>query len=234
MLLVLATTALRPSAPLCGGRPLGARRARQTACTSTDVFASSGWSTIQPLLEALPVFTVATEEGTPIQYELGGTPLATFYVDVEAAKAELTLALRNSTGLDLIPVGLGTAYALSRQGKALLIPGRAELLAAGAPPDANPTGQALPLFACMSMAREGPEGKPELPLFLSHADCKAAVAEATEADSPETPLEIVGLSLPSVIERLSSASGELAFAFVPPSASTRFIEDYLAGSAPAG
>ena len=46
-------------------------------------------------------------------------------------------------------------------------------------------------------------------------------------------LEIVGLSLPSVVERLSSVADETpAFTFVPPSASAEFIRNYLESQAP--
>ena len=102
----------------------------------------------------------------------------------------------------------------------MLVPGKAELKAAGAPPDADPRGQQLPLFACMEMSQEGPNGSAILPLFMCHADCAAAVAQATEADNPDEALEIVGLSLDSVVERLSASDGEPAFTFVPPASST--------------
>ena len=40
------------------------------------------------------------------------------------------------------------------------------------------SGQELPLFACMELTRDGSEGAPKVPLFMSHADCAAAVAQA--------------------------------------------------------
>ena len=84
-----------------------------------------------------------------------------FYADVDAAKASLAEAQKQNPdldngpgadGLDIIPVGLGTAYRLMDLGEALIVPGLAELVAAGAPADANPLGQEVPLFACMQMA----------------------------------------------------------------------------------
>lgn len=206
------------------------------AAAKEDVFASAGWATLQPALDRLPCFTVANEEGQPLQYEMNGKPLAVFYVDIAAAQVELKAARESSPTLestaDLIPVGLGQAYKLSCEGQAVLVPGTADLQAAGAPADVEPMGQAVPLFACMDMSREGPSGAPELPLFLCHAECEAAVAQASAADEPDAPLEIVGLSLPTVIERLTASSGEpLAFAFVPPAKSTTYIETYLSATA---
>ena len=118
----------------------------------------------------MPVFTVANEEGKPLQYEIGEKPLAVFYADVNAAKMENTAAQRQypDLGCDIIPVGLGSAYKLSVEGKAMIVPGIADLKAAGAPPGAQPMGQELPLFACMEMSRDGADG-PVLPLFMSCA-----------------------------------------------------------------
>jgi hypothetical protein len=94
-------------------------------------------------------------------------------------------------------------------------------------------GQPLPFFACMEMSQDGPDGKPVLPLFMAYADCAAALELARE--STDEKLEIVGLSLPSVVERLSSLPSEDAgqsFTFVPPAASAAYIQAYLGTQAP--
>jgi hypothetical protein len=128
---------------------------------------------------------------------------------------------------DLIPVGLGAAYTLSCQGKASLVPGVTELTACGMPAGMPAIGQELPLFACMEMSRETEEGASELPLFMSIEDCQAAVKEAGKA-SDRSDLEIVPLSLPSVVEHLSSnAEGKQEFSFVAPSSSTDHISKYV-------
>ena len=211
---------------------LASRLAASPRLQAADPFESAAWPQLQGALDKLPVFTVANQEGKPLQYEIQGTPLAVFYADVEAAKMELAAAQRQypDIGCDLIPVGLGSAYRLSCDGKAMLVPGVAELRAAGAPEDAQPMGQDLPLFACMEMSVEGAEGRQELPLFLSYADCQAAVGRTNDADpDDETPLEISGLSLPSVVERLSSLAEPSSggFSFQAPSASMRHIDAYL-------
>lgn len=187
-----------------------------------------GWANLQAVLDKLPVFSVANSEGQPLQYQVGQKSLALFYADVEAAKAQLTAAQDQNPelmkGCDLVPVGLGNAFKLSCDGKAMIVPGLAELRAAGAPEDAQPLGQELPLFACMEMSREGDEAAlqegPVVPLFMSHADCAAAVAEATDVS-----VDISGLSLASVVEQLSGSSG--AFSFVAPSASLQHVHSYV-------
>ena len=190
-----------------------------------------GWATLQKSLDTLPVFTVANNKGAPLEYEIDGKPQALFYADVEAAKKELAQAQSNFPDLecDLIPVGLGSAYALSCQEKAMILPGVNDLSKAGAPPGATAMGQPLPLFACMEISRTNADGKPELPLFMSYEDCDAAVKQAVAADAPGEELEIVGLSLSSVVERLVTVSEETpAFMFIPAAASSKFISDYLA------
>ena len=198
---------------------------------AVDPFSTAGWPALQKELDAMPIWSVANEQGQPLQYEIDGNPIALFYVDVEAAKKELAKSQGQFPELncDLIPVGLGGAYKLSCEDKALIVPGTSELTAAGAPAGVPAMGQPLPLFACMEMSRDSDTG-PVLPLFVSYDDCQAAVDKATAADAPEEPLEIVGLSLPSVVAKLSSVtegSSALGFAFVPPSASTAHILEYL-------
>jgi len=190
-------------------RPSVNRRASKPQMSAADIFESEGWPALKLALDRLPVFTVANDEGNPMEYEVGGKQVALFYSDIGAAQTELSNArlVKDATGCDLIPVGLGEVWRLARE------------------------GQALPLFACMEMSREGESGAPVLPLFMSHADCEAAVVQATAADEPDAELEIVTLALDGVVDRLAAASAdeELAFTFIPPSDSVQFIEDFLAG-----
>ena len=200
------------------------------AASLTD---SPGWPPLQRLLDELPVFAVADEEGTPVQYDVDGESMAIFYADVLEAAA----AVREVPDLDydLVPVGLGAAYALSCEGKAALVPGATELTAAGMPAGMSAVGQELPLFACTEMSQETEEGGVVLPLFMSLEDCQAAVQQARDADGDEVALEIVGLSLPSVVEQLSSIAGDApSFTFIAPTRSTEHIRDVAStGAAPA-
>ena len=173
------------------------------------------------------MFTVANEEGKPLQYEVDGKPMAIFYADVAAAKKQFDAASANHPECDIVPVGLGAAYALSCSGKASLVPGMTELTAAGMPEGLPALGQELPLFACMEMTKELEDGATVIPLFMSFDDCEAAVKEARKAfDRPE--LQMTALSLPSVVEHLSSiADGTQAFDFMPPAKSTDHISRYV-------
>jgi hypothetical protein len=196
---------------------------------------------LRSLLTSFPSLAIscgkANEDGQPLEFKVGDRPIALFYADVEAAKTQLAGIQKQSPDLtcDLMPVGLGSAFKLSCQNKAMVVPGLAELVAAGAPEDAQPLGQELPLFACMKMSREreGDDG-PVVPLFMSFADCDKAVKQVTDAaetdEETKAALEISCLSLASVVEQLAgldepASSG--AFAFEAASASLQHIEAYV-------
>ena len=194
---------------------------------ATSFTDSPGWPAIQGSLDVLPVFTLANKEEKPLQYEVNGQPQAVFYADIAAAKKEFEDARDQYEmgACDLIAVGLGTAYKLSCDAKASIVPGRAELTACGMPAEMSPIGQDVPLFACMQMSKEKDGGGSVLPVFMSFEDCEAALTEAREADPF---LEITPLSLPSIVEHLSTvANGEEPFEFVAASRSTRHIESYV-------
>ena len=184
-------------------------------------------------LDRLPAFCVANKEGQPLQYEINGKPAAAAFADVDAAKAELAAARAEAAAddeCDLIPVGLGQAFKLDdRQlGDAGAGQGRAE--GGGRAARRRP---ARPAAALEGVHGDEPGGAERLrdPAALHVPRVRAAaVAQATEADNPDEALEIVGLSLDSVVERLSASDGEPAFTFVPPASSTAFIDAYLENS----
>ena len=126
---------------------------------------SAAWPLVQAALDKLPVFTVANSEEQPLQYQVGERKLAVFYADVKVATKEYIAARDRAeggetalVGCDIIQIGLGAAYKLSVEGTAMIVPGMAELRAAGAPEDAQAIGQELPLFACMEMKLQGDAG----------------------------------------------------------------------------
>ena len=201
------------------------------AASITD---SPGWPQLQRMLDALPVFAVANEEGEPVQYTLDGQQLALFYADVSEAAATAKDQFPELK-CDLLPIGLGAAYLMSCEGNAALVPGATELTASGMPAGMSAVGQELPFFACTEMAQETEAGTAVLPLFMSYDDCQAAVKQARDADGDAVALEIIGLSMPSVVEQLSSMADDgspPAFAFIAPSRSIEHIRENVA-SAPA-
>jgi hypothetical protein len=205
-----------------------------------DLSESERWPPVQAELNQVPVFSVARvkkdEKDKPLQYVVGNKQMAIFYADVDAAKTSLAEAKAQNPDLgdvlDIIPVGLGTAYNLAVRGEAMVVPGLAELQAAGAPPDAQPLGQEVPLFACMEMAiskegelmlgEEAGEESAGVPLFVSYGDCAAAVAPPREINAV--------LSLSSVVEqRLVGGEDPSAnsFSMVALSASVKHLESYV-------
>jgi hypothetical protein len=209
------------------------------ASEGSDFFAGESWFAIKRCLDSTPVFCVANEQGSPLQYEVNEKPMAQFFIDVEAAQAELKEAKAGIADgsaadlLDIIPVPLGLAYQLWCDNKALLVPSRAAIAAAGSPPDADPVGQQVPLFACMSISQQREEdGKPCLPLFLDCEEAKAAMASAMALDGApgegEDPFEISCLSLQKAVQLLATVPETPAFKFVSPILSLEFIKDRLA------
>jgi len=204
-------------------REKAATEAASTAAVASEMTAA---------LDKLPVFTIANQQRQPLQFKVGKWQMVIFYADVAAAKKQLNDTKKQTPECDLIAVGLGSAYKLSQGGKAMIVPGLAELMGAGAPEGAQPMGQELPLFVCSKLGRYTAEGL-VVPLYMGYEDCVKAVAERTmaenldEADTQEDPaLQISALTLQSVIEQLKDPASP-AFTFVSPSASLKHVEHYV-------
>ena len=204
----------------------------QESSSSPPLTDSAEWPSVQTVLDEVPVFTMANEEKKPLQYQVNGQPMAMFYADVNAAMDQLYSIKKQYPDIDndLVPVGLGAAYKMSCEGKACLVPGVPELTEVGMPEGMSAVGQELPLFACMEISKETDDGDAVTPLYMSYADCEAAVKEAEKVAETEDddPLEVVGLSLPSVVEHfLSVKEGKPKFAFVTPSRTNEHLSSYV-------
>jgi hypothetical protein len=207
----------------------------EPSASINDIFTSDSWAPIQKDLDEVPVFTVATQEGNPLAYEVQAEDetshtLPFFYCDVAEALAELEGA-RNNTGmegLDILPFPLGQAFQLWATDEAVLIPSKAAILQAGAPPGTNPVGQQVPMFACMEIMEEGDDGQAQLPLFMSLDDANNALKLAVEADGGKVEdFDIACLSLSGAVEQLATLSDIPGFHFIPPSTSMSYIQEYL-------
>lgn len=244
------------------------RRASSLSLSSNpnEIFNSPSWGSIREELDAVPVFACANQDGKPMKYgvELGKkgsdekqkfeVPL--FYTHAEDAIAERDNAREASPALDIdiFPYQLGTVFQLWSNNEAVIVPNKKAILQAGAPPTANPLGQAVPLFACMDIAQENENGKPVLPLFFELEDAQEALSQAVAADGGDvSEFEIVGLNLPEAVQLLANANekedatafqvrSNLSFflirrfvisnqilQFVPPSSSIKHIRDVLGG-----
>lgn len=210
---------------------LGQRVCLPAVMSAEPFIDNPSWSDVQPILDGLPVFTLANEDEKPLQYEVNGKPMAIFYADVAAAKQQFDAVTEQNPdlGYDLTPVGVGTAYKLSCEGKAILVPGVTELTAAGMPEGMSPMGQELPLFACMEIKRDTDDGGTVTPLFMSSEDCAATVQDARDAaEGATSKLDIVCLPLDSVVEHLlSNVGAPPTFSFMPPTRSTEHIAKYV-------
>jgi hypothetical protein len=205
-----------------------------TASESIDLFKTDGWKHIEADLNKLPIFTVANQEGKPLAYTVETTDNSYtapfFYVDIDDALAELQSA-KDSTeleGLDLVPFPMGQAFQLWASDQAIIVPSKQAILEAGAPPDTNPVGQQVPLFACMDIIQETDDGKNVLPLFMLLEDANFAMEQAVQADGGDAKdFEVVSLSLGRAVEMLATVPDTPAFQFVPPSSSVKYIQEYL-------
>lgn len=151
---------------------------------------------------------------------------------MEDAKGELSKAKEANKELaadmDLVPFPLGVAFELWSKDQAVIIPSAEAIKQAGAPPGTNPIGQSVPLFACMEIMQETPDGKGALPLFMDLEDANAAVDEAVKSDGGSAEdFEVVSLSLNRAVELLATVPDTPGFQFIPPQSSITHIDDYL-------
>lgn len=205
---------------------------------ASELFASAGWPTIKKDLDECPVFTVANKKGQPLQYSVGGKAMPFFFTDLDAAKEELEKACADSTisdmegmdDIDIIPFPLGDAFVMMETGKGVIVPSKQAIEDAGAPKDASPLGQQVPLFACMTITQEGRDGKPLLPLFFEKQEVQNAIDEALafDGDDGQDEFAITCISLQKAVELLAT-NQQTAFNFLPPQKSLQHIKEYLEG-----
>ena len=191
------------------------------------------------------MFTVANDKGQPLKYqvEMSDRPrmedgeefvlqVPFFFTHVDDALAEVEKARQNADmpGLDLIPFPLGQAFEMWATDKAVIVPNKEVITKAGAPPNADPMGKNVPLFACMEVAQETEEGVPMLPLFFDLDDANDAVSQAVGFDGGNADdFEVVSLSLPKAVDMLATTDDKqaTAFLFVAPASSLKHIQEYL-------
>jgi len=213
------------SVPARGGAPRAA----------ADVADAAAWAPVQDRLDRVPVFAVRTRDGNAIA-RADGPGLPEYYADYGAAEAALEKALTALPDVQLITVGLGTAYRDVVKGKALLLPSSAALARAGEDWDQ----QDLPLFLCLALHRRRTDeegGGQETPFFLDPSDADASLGAAREASAASlsaedlAQLQLSMTSLPNAVElMLAGREAETCgdqFAFVPPTSTVALMQAAL-------
>jgi len=197
-------------------------------------------------LDRLPVFVLANAGRQPLQYTRDGVDLALFYEDPRDAEAALVEAVDSypTLGLRLQPTGLGGALRLALDGgRAVLVPGGANLAAAKALPPILASGAeawgavgTLPLFGCRALRKPLDDGPGALvtPLFLSHEDAREALAAAAGTDDPASRgLVLEACALSSLAEQLVAGRVDGPFLFVPSRRAARFCAELQSGGSTA-
>jgi len=134
----------------------------------------------------------------------------------------------STEGFDIIPFPLGKAFGLWATDKAVIVPSKESILQAGAPPNTDPIGQQVPMFACMEIMEQDQNGKAKLPVFMSLDDANVALKEAVGNDGGKVEdFEVACLSLSGCVQQLATVPDTPAFHFIPPSKSMKYIQDYL-------
>ena len=196
---------------------------------------SMTWPELQVELDKVPVFTIVNAGQEPC-----GLPVPRFFIDPSDAEAALAADLRAARGMrgaDAVlaagllsgvrvqPVGLGSAYNLVQQGKALFVPEASGLSAAKGMEGGEQIGDGLPLVGCYQMRMPRKDGGPVTPLFMGLAEAQTARARAAEAMAmpvDELPLVIVTLEKMSGLMMDGQLRDPRAMAIVP----TRRAVDY--------
>ena len=192
----------------------------------------SAWDPIKQELDHVPVFSCANDKGQPLEYNVGGKPIAFFFCDINAAKSELQKAQAETDvqGLNLLPFPLGEVFEMGGKEMAAIIPSAEALEAAGAPKGLNPVGQQVPLFGCMEIAATQPDGKVFTPLFFSYEEAEDAMNRAlveAQAVGGGAKFEITVMPLVKAVQSMAMGGKEKSFIFESPEASLEYLRSTM-------
>jgi hypothetical protein len=189
----------------------------------------ASWDPIKKELDHVPVFSCANDQGQPLQYNMGGGPIAFFFCDINAAKEELEKAKTETKldGLNLLPFPLGEVFEMGAKQMAAIIPSTKALEAAGAPQGLNPMGQQVPLFGCMEIAATQPDGTTMTPLFFTYEEAENAMNMALkEAGGGDAKFEVTVMPLVKSVQTMATNS-EKSFIFEAPEDSLNYLRSTM-------
>ena len=89
----------------------------------------------------------------------------------------------------------------------------------------NPVGQQVPLFGCMDMVEDLPDGSAMVPMFLSKAEADDAMGMALEGleDEEKAKFKVDVLPLAGAIQMQADSLGKINFTYVPPKSSLDYL-----------
>lgn len=187
------------------------------------------WDPIKKELDHVPVFSTANSQGQPLEYNVGGKPIGLFFCDVNAAKAELEKAQKEikMDGLQILPFPLGEIFEMGGKQMAAIIPAAEALEAAGAPKDLNPVGQQVPLFGCMEIQADQPDGTSKTPLFFTYKEAETVMNMALQgAGGGDQKFEITVMPLVKAVQSMAT-NEEKSYMFEAPEASLAYLKSTL-------
>lgn len=208
-------------------KPLRSTSLHSSPSSLEELLSSDSWDPIKNNLNSVPAFACANDQGQPLQYNVGGNPLAFFFLDIDAAKDELQKAEdeMKMDGLSLVPFPLGEVFEMGAKQMALVIPSSAAIESAGAPKGTNPMGQQIPLFGCLDMIETLPDGTSNVPLFLSMDEAKEAMNMALESvpEEEKSKFDVTVIPLAGTVQ-MQATNPNKSFTYVPPMASLEYLK----------
>jgi hypothetical protein len=115
-------------------------------------------------------------------------------------------------------------FEMAAKQMALIIPSQKSIEDAGAPSGMSPLGQQVPLFGCMDMTQNRPDGTSMVPLFLSMDEAKEAMDMALQAvpDEEKSKFDISVIPLAGAVQMQATRSDK-SFTYVPPTSSMDYL-----------
>ena len=129
------------------------------------------------------------------------------------------------SGLTITPFPVGEIFEMGVKKQSLLVPSQDAIEAAGAPAGMNPVGQQVPLFGCMDMVENLPDGSTMVPMFLSKDEAEDAMKMALEGvdDEDKSKFQVNVLPLAGAIQMQANSLGKKSFTYVPPASSLDYL-----------
>mmetsp|Transcript_9389 Transcript_9389/g.10928 ORF Transcript_9389/g.10928 Transcript_9389/m.10928 type:complete len:238 (+) Transcript_9389:28-741(+) len=230
-LLILQIISIVSAFTLQQPRSLTKTTLRSSPSSIEELLESDKWAIIKEELDHVPVFSCANEQGQPLQYNVGGGPIAFFFCDIDAANKELEKAKLETKlpGLTLLPFPLGEVFQMGAKQMGVIIPSAEALEGAGAPEGLNPIGQQVPLFGCMEIQADKADGTSMTPLFFTKGEAEEAMNMALEgagASGDDSKFQVSIMPLVKAVQQMSTNENQ-SFIFEAPKSSLEYLRNFM-------